>query len=190
MRVAITFVLGLFVLSLAGVSCRIEKQTPTEAVAVDTPVVVQQWENLTQAGRFYFGGQPNQDMLQWLADEGVKVVINLRTDSEIETHTEKEYDEQALAEELGMIYLHFPMGGSAGYSPQVVDTLAQTLEEYPDKTFIHCAVGGRVGYLWIAYLINYKGQTIDDAVDIGRNIRYFSALEKLLGFELSMRRKN
>jgi protein tyrosine phosphatase (PTP) superfamily phosphohydrolase (DUF442 family) len=107
----------------------------------------------------------------------------------MEKYTEEEFDEQKLVEELGMTYLHFPMGGKAGYTPQVVDTLALTLEEHTGKALIHCLSAGRVGYLWVAYLVNHRGMTIDDAIYLGRHIKFSSALEKLLGYEVSIRRK-
>jgi len=88
-----------------------------------------------------------------------------------------------------MAYLYFPMGGKAGYSSQVVDTLAQSLKEHGGKVLIHCLSAGRVSYLWIAYLVKYQDLTIDEAVDIGKRIKFRFPLEDLLGYPVTMQRK-
>ena len=190
MRKHLTVVLiSLVSLSFCCPSCAPPPKEVSTAAAIDTPTAVQGKKNFFQAGRFYFAGQPDEETLQWLASEGVEVVINLRTDKEMETHTEEKFDEVALLKELGMAYLHFPIGGKAGYSPQVVDTLAQVLKEHEGKILIHCLGAGRVSYLWIAYLVRYQGLSIDQAVDIGKKIKFRFPLEDLLGYPVSIQKK-
>ena len=178
----------LIIFSLLHLSCA-PKSTSVDPSEIAIPVAIEGKENLFHAGRFYFGGQPDEEMLHWLAGENVKAVINLRTDSEMETHEKEKFDEDSLVTDLGMTYLHFPMGGKVGYSTQVVDTFAQTLDTLNVNTFIHCKVGGRVSYLWVAYLIRHKNVAIDDAIDIGKKMKFSFALEDLVGFPFSMRKK-
>lgn len=180
---------GLAAVALAGMSCAPAPERYQAVAQADTPRVVPDKENFYQAGRFYFGGQPDEEMMRWFSSETVKVVINLRTDGEMEAFTEENFDEAALAGELDMTYLHFPLGGRL-YSPHAVDTLAQALEKYPGRTLIHCRGGGRVNYLWIAYLVNYKGLSVDQAVALGKKMGFYFVLEDLLGYELTMRRKD
>ena len=172
-----------------SLSCRQDTKISTSSGRPETPIAVEGKENLFQAGQFYFGGQPDEEMLRWLTDDGVKTVINVRTLEEMDTHTNENFDEYTLANDLGMTYFHFPMGGNAGYSPQVVDTFAHTLETYKGKTFVHCKVGGRVSYLWMAYLIRHRGIPVDDAIDIGKKMKFRFPLEDLLGYSFSMRKK-
>ena len=152
------------------------------------PIAVEEWENLYQAGNFYFAGQPDEEMFHWLAAKGIEIIINLRTDEEMETHSKEHFDEDSLVTNLGMTYLHFPMGGKAGYSTAVVDNFAQALEIYNGKTLIHCKVGGRVSNLWMAYLINHKGLEIDKAIEVGKRMKFRLVLEDLLGYTLSMQK--
>ena len=190
MRKYLTIVLiGLVSLSFCCPSCAPPPKEVSTAAKIDTPTTISDRENFFQAGRFYFAGQPDEETFRWLAAEGVEAVINLRTDKEMETHTKDKFDEVALLKELGMAYLHFPMGGKVGYSPHVVDTLAQVLIEHEGNVLIHCRSAGRVSYLWIAYLVKYQGLTIDEAVDIGKRITFRFPLEDLLGYPVTMQRK-
>lgn len=176
-------------LSILHLSCVVKEEPRSSAAKVDTPYAVEGRKDLFRAGRFFFGGQPDEEMLHWMADEGVRVIINLRTIDEMEKLAKEKFSEDSLASVLGMTYLHFPVGGKAGYSPQVVDTFAQALEEYPDTTLIHCRSGGRVSYLWVAYLIAYKDVPINDAVDTGKKMKFKFLLEDLLGYQLIYRKK-
>ena len=180
----------LIALSFFYISCGQSSKTVSTAKQPELPVAVEGKENLFQAGRFYFGGQPDEEMLHWIADEDVKVVINVRTLEEMDTHTNEQFDEFVLVNDLGMTYFHFPMGGNAGYSIHAVDTLAQTLDKHGGKTFIHCKVGGRASYLWVAYLIRHRNIPIDDAIDIGKKMKFRFVLEDLVGYSFSMRKKS
>jgi len=162
---------------------------PLSTASIDTPVTIEGKKNFFRAGQFFFSGQPNEETFRWLQNEGVTVVFNLRTDKEMETLTENKFDEIALLQELGIDYVHIPMGGSDGYSPQAVDSLGRTLARYSGKALIHCASAGRVSYLWTAYLVNYRGLTIDEAIEMGKKIKlYLPPLEELLGFPLTVQR--
>ena len=189
MKKHMAFATVFIVLSLFHISCGRSSKTPSHIVSPELPVEVEEWEDLFQAGRYYFGGQPDEEMLGWLRDEEVEVVINLRTNEEMESHSKEHFSEDSLVADLGMTYLHFPMGGKAGYSTAVVDTFAQALNTYKGKTFIHCKVGGRVSYLWVAYLISHRGIEINKAIEVGKKMKFRFVLEDLLGYPLSMRKK-
>lgn len=179
----------LIALSLFPVSCERSSKTSSTIVSPDKPIAVEGKENLFQAGRIYFCGQPDEEMLHWLAGEEIEVVINLRTDKEMETHMKEKFDEDSLITNLGMTYFQFPVGGDAGYSTQVVDTLAYVLDKHQGRAFIHCKIGGRVSYVWVAYLIRHKNVPIDEAIDIGKRMKFKFLLEDLIGYSLSMRKK-
>ena len=179
----------LIALTLTSSSCRQSPQSSSNLYIPNVPIAIEDQKDLFQAGRFYFGGQPDAAMLGWLKDQGVEVVINLRTKDEIETHTKEHFDELLKVEELGMTYLNFPMGGDVGYSPEVVDTFSRALELHKGKALIHCAVGVRASYLWVAYLVRHKNVPLDEAIDIGKKMKFKFFLEDLLGYPLSMRRR-
>ena len=183
---AICFSLIFFIFSLSCVP------TPHETPQIEkfeTPTAFMDKENFFQAGRFYFSGQPDEETFRWLKEEGVKVVINLRTDEEMETLTKEKFDQPALLEELEMKYVHIPVGGKAGYTPQPVDEVARIVEEHEDKILIHCKSAGRVSHLWVAYLISYQHYTIEEAMDYGRRMKFYLPLEGLLGYPLKIEKK-
>ncbi|MCK4699702.1 MAG: hypothetical protein KAT38_05195 [Bacteroidales bacterium] len=51
---------------------------------------------------------------------------------------------------------------------------------------IHCASAGRVTHFFMAYLIKNKGYSINEAVEIGKSLKFSLPLEKLLETEISL----
>ncbi len=66
---------------------------------------------VADVGPAYVAGQPSEDALRAMKAEGVTTIINLRTQREMDNRKAVPYDEEALAEELGMTYVHIPLGG-------------------------------------------------------------------------------
>ena len=151
---------------------------------VDTPVIVKENDTFYRAGRFYFGGQPGDSMFQWFAEQGVRIVFNLRSENEMGTLP---FKQDSLLTGLGIKYVHIPMSSKSGYTPVSVDTLAKYLEGQEGNALIHCARGGRVTLLWMAYLVRHRGLSLDDALKIGKKMHFSFPLEKLLGKKVSMR---
>jgi thiosulfate/3-mercaptopyruvate sulfurtransferase len=61
-------------------------------------------------GKLLISAQPTEETLDWLAAEGVKTVINLRTNRENRNNS---FDERKHAEELGVNFVHIPKIGRA-----------------------------------------------------------------------------
>ena len=126
-------------------------------------------KGLFKDGRVYIGGQPGERSLASLAGLGVKTVVNVRTPGEMADKAQIPFDEAAEVARLGMEYVTIPIGGPEyPYSPEVVDRFAQVLERRPGPVLLHCRTGGRVSYLWAAYLVRYGGLSLDDALARGR----------------------
>ncbi|MFK7957145.1 MAG: sulfur transferase domain-containing protein [Lysobacterales bacterium] len=111
----------------------------------------------------YLAGQPDSQALAAAKAAGVSVVINLRTQGEMR------FDEQSVAEELGLSYHHVPIAGATGFTPEnlaLLDDLAQAAGS--EKVLVHCASGNRVGG-WLAnYLVTRQGVPVDEAFRVGR----------------------
>ena len=138
-----------------------------------------------RAGRLYFGGQPTRDDLEALRRDGVSLVINLRSVSEVEDRERTPFDPAAAAERLGMTYVHIPMGGSDGYETEQVRAFAEALEASNGSALIHCASGGRARAVWMAYLITERGYAPAEAKAVARSLgQKPSALERLAGMEI------
>jgi protein tyrosine phosphatase (PTP) superfamily phosphohydrolase (DUF442 family) len=91
--------------------------------------------------------------------------------------------------ELGTEYIAIPLGGAEHpYAPQAVDRLAKALSDHPGPVLLHCTVGWRASYLWVAYLIREQGFTLPDALARGEAIAITpDPLEGLLGRALTVR---
>ena len=121
---------------------------------------------LVQTGRFYIGGQPDRKGLQWIREQGVKMVINLRTQEEMDNREAIPFDEEALVDSLGMEYVHIPQGGEEHpYEPDALVHFAEAVGKAKGKVLVHCTVGWRASHMWGAYLVRYKGLTIPQALE-------------------------
>jgi len=146
-------------------------------------------QNLFRDGRVYIGGQPSQAALAALRELGVTAVVNLRTPPEMDDRQRVPYDEAAAVAELGMEYIAIPLGGPEHpYTPQAVDRLAKALADHSGPVLVHCTVGWRASYLWVAYLIREQGFALPDALARGEAIAITpDPLEGLLGRMLTVR---
>lgn len=151
----------------------------------DSVEVINTFKNLYRYQNFYIGGQPNLEALQWLKSQGVNKIINLCTEKEIVHFSENAYNEMDNAENLGFVYHNIPVDASKDYSPEKLDLFSNYLAG-DEKVLIHCAGGWRATDFFMAYLIKNRGYTINEAVEIGKKLKYSLPLEKLLDVEISM----
>ena len=100
----------------------------------------------------FIAGQPTEKALRDLKAKGVTTVVNLRMPQEM---TRIGFDEAALLKELGLTYVHIPLGGTGEnpYSPEALDRFASTLSAAQGKVLLHCTIAWRASHLWGAYLI-------------------------------------
>ena len=87
-------------------------------------------------------GQPTKEQLRILAESGVKHIVNLRPESELD------WDEGAFVESLGMQYHNIPVNGVEGITFKNARKLSQLLAGLKNKpVLVHCSSGNRVGAL-------------------------------------------
>jgi uncharacterized protein (TIGR01244 family) len=130
---------------------------------------------LVQTGRFYIGGQPDRKGLQWIREQGVKMVINLRTQEEMDNREAIPFDEEALVDSLGMEYVRIPQGGEEHpYEPGALVHFAEAVGKAKGKVLVHCTVGWRASHMWGAYLVRYRGLTIPQALEHAKAINFGS----------------
>lgn len=183
----VLIVLLISMASLLYLSCGGEKSAH-EADIVE-PHAIEGRKDLFQAGDFFFAGQPDVETFRWLAGQGVTLVINLRTEEEMTKYKEEHYDEDSLLQELDMTYAVIPLGGEAGYPPSALEDFASLLKKQKGKTLVHCEGAGRVSHLWMAYLVKYRDYSIDDAIDIGKKIKFRFPMEELLDTRFTIRKR-
>jgi uncharacterized protein (TIGR01244 family) len=120
---------------------------------------------IADAGPAYVSGQPSEAALRDMAAKGVKTVVNLRTQREMDNRQQVPFDEAALAKELGITYVHIPLGGpDTPYTPEAVEKFSAALDKADGKVLLHCTVGWRASHMWAAYLVKYKGLSEAEAI--------------------------
>lgn len=145
-------------------------------------------EVLVRSGDLYISGQPSKAGLERLQREGVTTVVNLRTHTEMDNRDVVDFDEAAAVEALGMTYIHIPSGGpDTPYSPEMVSSFAKAVEQADGKVLLHCTVAWRASHLYTAYLNQYRGLSLHDAVAAGQSINLGTLpLEGFLGETLEI----
>lgn len=103
-------------------------------------------KNLVHQDRYYIAGTPTEAGLQRMSREGVKTVIDLRTDAEITG------DEDKRARELGMKYFRVPMKSNTMTNDQANAFLEAMELAGNEPVMIHCAGGSRAGAMYGLYL--------------------------------------
>jgi len=144
------------------------------------------FRDLYLTGDYYLGGQPTLETLNWLKRQGVTLIVNVRSDEENKEFTATAFDEGNVVDDLGMVYSSLPLNDRKSYNPTTLQSFAEIIDRNRGKALIHCLGGGRVMYLWMAYLVKYRGFSIDEAVQVGRQMRFSFPLEDYLGVRMSM----
>jgi len=137
-------------------------------VALDTRGLFQ--DKLARVGDDVFiSGQPTEQGLRGLRDQGVTTVVNLRSPPEM---ARVPFDEAAVVKQLGMEYVYLPMRGTAElpYSPAAVKSFAAAMSNAKGKVLLHCTIAWRASHLWAAYLIQYRNVPVATALQQARLI--------------------
>jgi uncharacterized protein (TIGR01244 family) len=109
------------------------------------------------------GGQPDAAQLRAFAAEGGKVVIDLRGENEV-----RDYDETALARELGLRYVRLSIVGAADLDDANAAVLDRALKDAQGPVLLHCASGNRVGALLALTAAKHEGLAPEAALELGR----------------------
>jgi len=137
-------------------------------VALETRGVFQ--DKLAKVGDDVFiSGQPTEQGLRSLRDQGVTTVVNLRSPPEM---ARVPFDEAAVVKQLGMEYVYLPMRGTPElpYSPAAVKSFAAAMSNAKGKVLLHCTVAWRASHLWAAYVIQYRNVPVATALQQARMI--------------------
>ncbi len=111
-------------------------------------------------------GQPTEEQLQSLAEEGFNVVINLAT---IDPRYSLD-DEATTCAEFGMTYHHIPVEWDAPKVTDYADFKKVMSESGDQKLLIHCAANYRVTAFYSVYAKQTLGWTEQQAVELRQQI--------------------
>ncbi len=110
----------------------------------------------------FASGQPTREQIQTLADAGVRHVVSLRADGEID------WDESSLVNAAGMEFHSIPVAGADGVTSDNARTLDQLLAQLDGQpVLLHCGSSNRVGALR-AVTARDSGASLEDALAEGR----------------------
>jgi len=145
---------------------------------------------LADAGKAFVSGQPTQEGLKRLAAEGVTTVINFRRTSEMEDSVD--FDEAATAKALGLTYIHIPVGDNEHpYSSEALAAFGKAMKAAEGKALVHCASAYRASHMWTAYLVQFEGMELNEAISHGRAVNLRTQpFETLLGGVTYSRKEN
>ena len=158
-------------------------------IIIKEPVLIDSTFNLYKTGTIYLSGQPTQDDFEKLNHIGISMVINIRSDPEMEKHNQTLFNEEKHIKSLGMSYINAEVGGNAGYQPEVISRIAAAIKSADGKILIHCRSAARATLVWMAWLVRYQDYNIDEAVRMGKMIRFSFPLEELLGFPITIKKE-
>ncbi len=162
----------ILVVGVLLIGCKVDSVFyPT---GVYPPREIDNWEGvlrLSGIGDILFAGQPTEEGFNILAERGVKVIVNLRPDAEMQSAVD--FDEATLVESLGMEYVHIPMTPSTFSAADVAQFKAEfyrrgTVRGEPFTMVVHCRSSNRCGGLWAAFLHDEYSFDESKAIEYGK----------------------
>ncbi|MCA9040400.1 MAG: hypothetical protein KDA65_08645 [Planctomycetaceae bacterium] len=108
--------------------------------------------NVHQFGPTLLCGQPDKAAFEKAQQEGIKVVVTLRKENEIN------WDESKLVQDLGMEFHQLGFQSPDSLSDEILDKSRDLLRN-SDKSpvMLHCGSANRVGAVWMAYRVLDEG---------------------------------
>lgn len=164
-------------------------QAKNKTIKTDSVEIIKDLNGAFKYQNYYLSAQPNLEALRWYKSQGASTIINLRTEKENTEFSSYAFNEENMAKELGLDYHSLPIGGSKAYCPENLEAFAKLLEG-EKKLLIHCRSAGRATILFMAYLIKYKGYSVNEATHVGRQLKFSLPLEKMLDREISLEIQN
>jgi len=134
----------------------------------------------------YRGAQPSAEGWNALANLGVRVVLDLRPDGELQEHFVR--SEREAVEAAGMRYISIPMDGWAKPKEQEISRALAVLES-GEPVFVHCRAGrDRTGTVIACYRIAHdrwsNTQALAEAAADGMNPAETAMQHYILGFQV------
>jgi protein tyrosine phosphatase (PTP) superfamily phosphohydrolase (DUF442 family) len=124
----------------------------------DIPGLMHLWK----VDNLYLAGQPQDVSWEHIKGLGVKSIINLRNEAEMDFSAEI-----AKVGELGLEYHQFPIVEAGQLNAENCTKLSEMIND-TDPQFIHCGSANRVGGWLITYLTKYRKMSFEDAVEIAQ----------------------
>lgn len=109
-------------------------------------------------GDLFLAGQFEEEDLETIKAQGIKRIITLRTEDELD------WDERALVESADLEFIEIPIGGLDGFTDEVFAQIREELNK-GEPTLVHCGAGVRVATVWIPFRVLDEGVKVDQALE-------------------------
>ena len=151
-RCALGTLITILALTIVSSAQENANQTPSANIKI---IKIKNFGQMDE--RFYRGAQPKGRDYKDLSTLGIKTIIDLRDDPEL--------DERPMVESVGMKYVSIPMSDKKYPKPQVVELFLKTVNDpATGKFFVHCAGGRhRTGAMGAVYRFQFYHWTFDQA---------------------------
>lgn len=164
----------MFVLPTAAAERTPGNPTAPSNIDQTPPVIPIPNARVTKTG-LLVGGQPTPEQLKAIHQAGYRMIVNLRTDSEV-----GDEGERAAVERMGLKYVSIPVAGAEGLTEdnaRALDRALHRMDVLP--AVLHCSTGQRV-----SALMGLKAFVVDRlsaaaAIDLAKSLG-LTSLEKAL----------
>lgn len=120
--------------------------------------------NVHVCGDLYTSGQFTEDDIAKLKEAGIKRVISLRTDGEVD------WSEAEKLEGAGLEFQAIPFRAPETLTDEVFDSVRKSLGEADGPVLMHCGSANRVGGVWLAYRVLDQGVPLEKALEEAKEI--------------------
>jgi uncharacterized protein (TIGR01244 family) len=134
--------------------------------------------NVHRLGNIYLAGQPSVEDFAIAKDDGIKTVINLRTDAELR------FDEKGVLKGLDIEYHHLPFMAPETLKDEIFEKSLKLLgDKKKQPVLLHCASANRVGAIWLVHRVltdkvDYD-KALKEAKEVGLKTHPYEAKAKL-----------
>lgn len=106
-------------------------------------------------------GQPTREQFEAAAEQGVKTVVNLRAEGELQRDIEDEVTS------AGMRYVHIPISGPDDLTFAKAEELSAAIDASDGPVLVHCGSSNRVGALLALKSRLVDGNPPHEAMELG-----------------------
>ena len=167
------------VFAFAAAASAGDKTPPKKAPPKVTDAKLGKTRNVHACGKIFLAGQPAPEDIALMKKKGIKRVITLRTDGEVD------WDEAGRVKQAGIDFVQVPFRLPDSLTDEVFDKVRKLLKE-PKMTpaLLHCGSANRVGAVWLAHRVLDEGVPVDEAMKEARQVglRTPAYLEKALDY--------
>lgn len=146
-------VLALFLFSLPTVTVAQETNAAPKAAEVFA-MEMGEVKNVHRSGNLIFSGQFSPDDIESMKLLGIRRVISLRNEGEIN------FDEPDSVADADLEFVRVPFASEESLTDDVFHKVRDLLRDDYQKTLLHCGSANRVGGVWLTYRV------LDQNVDV------------------------